>query len=206
MAMPYSREELDWVEGEWAFHLHGRAAFMSREDFLQLQVWAGEGVPAEAIVSAMEAFFDRRNKRGAARAFVALAHLAKDVQKAVKLQSALKRAGGSAVDASGWDKVREPLRADPRVRALFEAWKGLQATAPSPDAPGFLDHFDAQRKAFRELAAQAETKLGLEAEPLRVALAGRLAEAKLQEGTLVWKRAWDHHWGRIVCETWGIPL
>jgi len=28
---------------------------------------------------------------------------------------------------------------------------------------------------------------------------------KLAEGTLVWKRAWDHHWSRIVCETCRIP-
>ena len=202
----YTRDELDWVEGEWAFHLHGRAAFMSREDFLQLQRWAGDGVPAEAIVSAMEAYFERRAKRAPSRAFVALAHLAKDVEKAVKLQTALKRAGARAVDLAGWDKVKEPLRSDPRVRGLFESWKRSQADAPSPDAPGFLDHFDAQRKAFRELAAQAETRLGAEAEPLRVALADRLTGSKLAEGTLVWKRAWDHHWGRIVCESWGIPL
>jgi len=32
----------------------------------------------------------------------------------------------------------------------------------------------------------------------------RLAEAALAEGTLVWRRAWDHHWSRIVCEAWGI--
>jgi hypothetical protein len=204
--MPYTREELDWVEGEWAFHLHGRSAFMSREDFLQLQVWAGEGVPAEAIVSAMEAYFARRAKREAARTFVALSHLAKDVAKAVKLSAALKRAGAPAAVSSDWDRVKEPLRSDPRVRALFEAWKRIQAAAPSPDSPGFLDHFDAQRKAFRELAAQAESRLGPEAGPLREALAGRLAESKLQEGTLVWKRAWDHHWNKIVCETWGIPV
>jgi hypothetical protein len=204
--MPYTREELDWVEAEWAFHLHGRQAFMSREDFAQLQLWAGEGVPAEAIVGAMEAYFERRRKREGARTFVALAHLAKDVEKAVKLQSALKRATALAVDGSAWDRVKEPLRSDLRIRALFEAWKRLQAAAPSPDSPGFLDHFDTQRQAFRELAAQAELKLGPEADPLRSALAGRLAEAKLEEGTLVWKRAWDHHWGRIVCEVWGIPL
>ena len=194
------------MEGEWAFHLHGRSAFMSREDFLQLQVWAGEGVPAEAIVSAMEAYFERRAKRAPARTFVALAHLEKDVAKAVKLQSALKRAGAQVLNHAGWDRVKEPLRSDPRVRGLFDSWKRLEAAAPSPDSPGFLDHFDAQRKAFRELAAQAESRLGPQAEALREALAGRLQEAKLQEGTLVWKRAWDHHWARIVCETWNIPL
>jgi len=76
--MLYTREELDWMEAEWAFHLHGRSAFMSREDFLQLQVWAGEGVPADAIVNAMETYFTRRAKRAKARSFVALDHLAKD--------------------------------------------------------------------------------------------------------------------------------
>jgi len=207
MATPYTREELDWVEGEWAFHLHGRAAFMSREDFLQLQVWAGEGVPAEAIVGAMEAYFERRRKRPGARTFVALSHLAKDVAKAAQLQAALRRAGAGAPEGGAeWERVKEPLRSDPRVRALYEAWKRSQAGAPSPDAPGFLDHFDAQRKAFKELAAQAEARLGAEAVPLKAALAGRLAESKLAEGTVVWQRAWDHHWSRIVCEAWGIPL
>ena len=38
----------------------------------------------------------------------------------------------------------------------------------------------------------------------REALAVRLAEAKLEEGTLVWKRAWDHHWGRTVSDAWGL--
>jgi len=190
------------MEGEWAFHLHGRSAFMSREDFLQLQVWAGEGVPAEAIVGAMEAYFTRREKRAKAGGYVNLTHLARDVAKAVKLRAALARTepvGGA------WDAVKEPLRSDPRVRGLFAAWKQLQAGTPAPDAPGFLEHYDAERKAFRELVAQAEQRLGPAAEPLRTALAGRLAESKLEEGTLVWRRAWDHHWSRIVCEAWAIP-
>jgi hypothetical protein len=203
--MAYTREELDWVEAEWAFHLHGRSAFMSREDFLQLQVWAGEGVPADAIVNAMDAYFTRREKRAKARSFVALTHLVKDVAKAVKLRSALDRAGTPVAGEAGWDGVREPLRSDLRVRALFTDWKRLQAGAPPPDAPGFLDHFDAERKVHKELVAQAEQRLGASAEPLREALAARLAESKLQEGTLVWRRSWDHHWSRIVCETWGIP-
>jgi len=201
--MAYSREELDWMEGEWAFHLHGRSAFMSREDFLQLQLWAGEGVPADAIVHAMDAYFTRREKRAKGRSFVALNHLAKDVEKTMKLRSALERAG-TPQDLGAWEGVKEPLRSDPRGRALFDAWKRLQAGAPQPDSPGFLDHFDTERKAFRELAALAEQRLGAEAEPLRAALAARLAEANLAEGTLVWKRAWDHHWLRTVCETWGI--
>ena len=205
MATPYTREELDWVEGEWAFHLHGRSAFMSREDFAQLQLWAGAGVPAEAIVGAMEAYFERRQKRAGARTFVSLSHLEKDVAKAVKLRSALKRDNAPSAGSAEWEKVKEPLRSDPKVRLAFETWKRLQASAPTPDAPGFLDHFDAQRQAFRDLAALAEARLGLEAGPMREALTGRLVESKLQEGTLVWKRAWEHHWARIVCEAWGIP-
>jgi hypothetical protein len=201
----YTREELDWVEREWAFHLHGRSAFMSREDFVQLQTWAGEGVPADAIVNAMEGFFQRRAKRSPARGFVALAHLARDVAKAVKLRSAMDRSGRPET-AGAWSAVKEPLRADLRCRALFEAWKQLQAAAPAPDAPGFLEHFDAERKAYRELVAQAELRLGPGAEPLRAALRERLMEARMDEGSLVWKRAWDHHWMRAVCEAWGIPV
>jgi hypothetical protein len=202
--MPYTREELDWMEAEWAFHLHGRQAFMSREDFLQLQVWDGEGIPAEAVVGAMEAYFQRRAQREKPRTWVALAHLAKDVARAAKLRAALGKAEGPSGDVSGWEAVKEPLRSEPRARAAFEAWKHFQAKAPAPDAPGFLDHYDEERRLYRELLALAESRLGGEAEPLKAALAARLAEAKLQEGTLVWKRAWDHHWSRAVCDAWGI--
>lgn len=202
--MPYSREELDWMEGEWAFHLHGRQAFMSREDFLQLQVWAGEGIPAEAVVGAMEAYFQRRAKREKPRTWVALSHLAKDVAKAAQLRAALEKAGAPAGAMPGWEAVREPLRSEPRARAAFEAWKRCQAQTPAPDAPGFLDHYDEERRLYRDLLALAEGRLGGQAEPLRAALTARLAESKLQEGTLVWKRAWDHHWGRMICDAWGI--
>jgi hypothetical protein len=202
--MAYTREELDWMEAEWAFHLHGRQAFMSSEDFKQIKVWEGEGVPADAVVGAMEAYFDRRAKRESARTWVALSHLAKDVAKAVKLRAALAKAEGPTGDVSGWEAVREPLRGDPRGRAAYEAWKHFQARAPGPDSPGFLDHFDEERRLLKELLALAEARLGPRAEALKQDLSSRLAEARLQEGTLVWKRAWDHHWGRMVCEAWGI--
>ncbi|BDU73259.1 hypothetical protein [Mesoterricola silvestris] len=200
--MPYTREELDWMEAEWAFHLHGRQAFMSREDFLQLQVWDGEGIPADAVVGAMEAYFERRAKREKPRTWVALSHLAKDVARAVKLRAALGKV--EAEDLSGWEAVKEPLRSDPRARAAFEAWKRFQAAAPPPDSPGFLDHFDQARRLHRDLLALAEAALGARAEALRESLLARLAESKLQEGTLVWKRAWDHHWNRAVCDAWGM--
>lgn len=202
--MPYTREELDWMEAEWAFHLHGRQAFMSREDFLQLQAWDGRGIPADAVVAAMEAYFQRRAKREKPRTWVALAHLAKDVDRAAKLRTALDRTASPGEGLAGWDTVKEPLRSDPRARAAFEAWKRCAAQAPAPDAPGFLDHFDAERRLQRELLALAEDRLGAGAEALRAALAARLREAKLEEGTLVWKRAWDHHWCRSLFEAWGI--
>ncbi|WP_306600271.1 hypothetical protein [Geothrix sp. 21YS21S-2] len=200
--MPYTREELDWMEAEWAFHLHGRQAFMSREDFLQLQAWDGEGIAADAVVGAMEAYFERRARRAKPRTWVALSHLAKDVARAVKLRAALGKV--EAEDLTGWEAVKEPLRSDPRARAAFEAWKRFQAAAPPPDSPGFLDHYDQARRLHKELLALAEAALGGRAEPLKEALMARLAESKLQEGTLVWKRAWDHHWGRAVCDAWGM--
>jgi hypothetical protein len=86
----------------------------------------------------------------------------------------------------------------------FEAWSGLRAAAPGPDSPGFLDHFDRERAAFRELTLVAERALGAEVESLKARLGERLAEARLDPGSAVWERAWKHHWGRLVCEAWGI--
>lgn len=204
--MSYTREELDWLEAEWAYHLHGRSAFLSREDFAQLMEWSGQGIAADVLVNAMETYFERRAKRPRPRSFVALSHLAKDVAKAQSLREAMRRAepeGGSR--AGGWDGVLEPLRSDPRARAAFEAWRRLQATAPLPDSPGFLDHFDAERKALNELVSVAEEALGPRREEVSRELRERLLEARLQEDSFVWKRAWEHHWGKLVRESWRIP-
>ena len=203
--MTYTREELDWIEAEWAYHLHGRSAFLSREDFAQLMEWDGRVVPADAIVSAMETYFERRAKRAKPRTFVGLAHLAKDVAKGMALREALRRSEVQAPHLEGWEGVLEPLRSDPRARGAFEAWRRLQVSAPLPDAPGFLDHFDAERKALGALVTLAEAALGPRAEALNLGLRLRLLESKLQEGSFVWQRAWAHHWGRLVCEAWGIP-
>lgn len=205
--MPFSREELDWIEAEWAYHLHGRSAFLSREDFLQVQAWDAEGATAALLVDAMEAYFARRAKRPRPRAFVAMSHLEKDVARAQKLRQALQRAEPEPPKGHpGWDAVREPLRSDPRVRAVFEGWMRLRSQAPTPDSPGFLDHFDAERTAFRELIALVEARLGPTQETLATELRQRLAESKIPEGTHLWKRAWEHHWGRLLCQSWGIPL
>jgi len=202
--MPYSREEKDWIEAEWAFHLHGRSAFLSHEDFSQLLAWEASGIPADAVVGAMETYFARRAKRPRARGFVALSHLEKDVAKAVTLREVLKRAEPVTVDLAGWESVKEPLHSEPRARVAWEAWRGWQANPPSPDSPGFLDHHDGERKAFRALVEVAEGALGPQAEGLRQELKQRLEASKLLEGTPVWRLAWEHHWSRVVCQAWGI--
>ena len=68
-----------------------------------------------------------------------------------------------------------------------------------------MDHFDAERKALQNLVDLGEAALGPQAEPLREALTQRLREAKLEPDGLVWRRAWTHHWGKMVLEAWGIP-
>lgn len=201
--MAYSPEELDWIEAEWAFHLHGRSAFLSREDFLQLQAWGSQGLPAEAVVAAMEAYFQRRARRKRPKAFIALSHLEKDVQKAGQLRAALARAG-EAVAPEEWNQVALPLREDLPARRAFEAWRLMQAATPAPDNPAFLEHFDAERKALQDLVDRAEWALGPRVEPLREALRQRLLEAKLEPEGLIWRRAWSHHWSRMVLGGWGI--
>lgn len=202
--MPYTRTDWDWLEAEWAFHLHGRSAFLSREDFATLQGWEGEGVPPDAVVAAMEAYFARRAKRARARAFVAVAHLDKDVAKVMKLRASLQKAGEAPVQG-GWEQVKEPLRSEASARVAFEAWRRAQAGLPLPDSPAFLEAFDAERAAHGALMAKAEAALGPAADTLRTELRARLLEAKIPEDGLVWKRAWAHHWGRTVAEAWGLP-
>ncbi len=203
--MGFSREEWDWMEAEWAFHLHGRSAFLSSEDFRRLQVWEGDGVTPEIIVNAMGAYFERRSKRPRPRSFVKVEHIAKDVAKGLKLREALCRGEAPTADFGAWSGVAEPLRSDPKARIAFETWQRLKALTPSPDAPGFLDHFDAERSARKELLALAEALLGPGTEPLRKELEERLIEAQLKPETLVWKRAFLHHWELRIAEAYGIP-
>lgn len=202
--MAYSREEWDWMEAEWAYHLHGRSAFLSSEDFRQLQLWEGEGVPAEIIVNAMGAYFERRSRRPRPRSFVKVEHIAKDVAKGLKLRDALHRGEAPTADFGAWSGVSEPLRSDPKARIAFETWQRLKASAPSPDAPGFLDHFDAERSARKALLALAEAMLGPETGPLRKELEERLVEAQLKPESLVWKRAFQHHWDLRIAGAFGI--
>ena len=204
--MPYTREEKDWLEREWAFRAWGRAGLLSTEDYRQVLTWESADVPMELVVSALNAFFDRRDKREKPRTFVALKHFDRDVAKAVKLREALLRAGPELEVGKGWEQVQAPLREDPAARAAFEAWQRLRASAPSPEAAGYLAHHDQEREARTALLALAEAALGPGAEALRAELRQRLVASDMKEGSLVWKRAWNHHWARLVAQACGLPL
>ena len=204
--MPYTREEKDWLEREWAFRAWGRAGLLSTDDYRQVLAWEAQDLPMDLIVSALNAFFDRREKREKPRTFVALKHLDRDVAKALKLREALLRAGPELDSGKDWARVKAPLGDDPAAKAAFEAWQRLRVTTPSPEAAGYLAHHDQEREARAALLALAETALGPEAETLRTELRRRLESADMKEGGLVWKRAWSHHWARLVAAAWALPL
>jgi hypothetical protein len=204
--MPYSREEKDWLEREWAFRAWGRAGLLSTDDYRQVLAWEADEVPMDLVVAALNAFFDRREKREKPRTFVALKHLGRDVIKAVKLREALLRAGPALEVGKDWAQVKAPLREDPAAKAAFEVWQRLRASAPSPEAAGYLAHHDQEREARTALLALAEAALGPLADALRVDLRQRLEASDMKEGSLVWKRAWNHHWARLVAQAWALPF
>lgn len=203
--MPYSGEEKDWLEREWAFRAWGRAGLLSTEDYRQVLDWEARGVPMDLVVAALNAFFDRREKREKPRTFVALRHLDRDVVKAVKLREAVRRAGPALDEGRGWQQVKAPLREDPAARSAFVEWQRLRASAPSPEAAGYLAHHDREREARAALLALAAAALGPGEEALRAELRRRLEASDMQEGSLVWKRAWNHHWARLVAAAWNLP-
>jgi len=195
------------VEAEWAFHCHGRTAFISPEDFRQAKAWADEGVPAEVLVAAMDAFFGRRAKRPRPRVFVALSHLKKDVAKAMSFRRALGRAGEALPEAGlAWDSVRGALKPDPKAKAAFEAWMRLKRDAPEPESPGYLDYLDIERGARNTFVGLAADALGPRRAALEECLAEKLRSADVKEGTVVWNRAWEHHFSKDVCAAWGLDV
>ncbi len=204
--MPYTREEKDWLEREWAFRAWGRAGLLSTDDYRQVLAWEAQAIPMDLVVSALNAYFDRQEKREKPRTFVALKHLERDVAKAVKLREADLRAGPALAVGRGWTQVQAPLVDDPAAKAAFEAWQRLRAAAPSPESSGYLVHHDQEREARSALLALAEAALGLRAEALQADLRQRLEAADMKEGSLVWKRAWSHHWARLIAEAWHLPL
>lgn len=204
--MTWSPEDVDWLEREWAYRAHGRAGFMSPEDFQAWRGWEAEGLSVDLVVGALNAYFDRRDKRARPRTFVALKHIAKDVEKASKLQEALRRAGPALEPSADWDSVAPPLREDGQARSLFQAWRRASAALPEPTDPAYLERFDEVREALSRLAAQAERCLGHEAEELRGQLRQRLLDAELKEDGPLWARAWRHHWTKAVLGRFGIPV
>ena len=204
--MAYTREDKDWLEREWAFRAWGRAGLLSTEDYRQVLDWEARGLPMDLVISALNAYFDRREKRAKPRTFVALKHLEKDVAKAAALREADLRAGPALEAGKGWEQVRPPLRDDPQARSAYEAWRRLRAATPSPEAAGYLEHHDREREARAGLLVLAEAALGPAAEPLRAELRQRLAAADMKEGSLVWKRAWSHHWALRIAAAWDLPL
>lgn len=204
--MAYTREEKDWLEREWAFRAWGRAGLLSTEDYRQVLTWEAEEVPMDVVVGALNAFFDRRATREKPRTFVALKHVDRDVAKAMKLREAARRAGPELAVDRDWQRVNAPLREDPAARTAFEAWQRLRAGAPSPEASGYLAHHDREREARAALLGLAEAALGPGADALRSDLRQRLLAADMKEGSLVWQRAWNHHWARRVADAWNLPL
>ena len=204
--MPYTREEKDWLEREWAFRAWGRAGLLSTDDYRQVLAWEAQAIPMDLVVSALNAYFDRQEKREKPRTFVALKHLERDVAKAVKLREAVLRAGPALDAGRGWEQVKAPLREDPAAKAAFEGWQRLRAGGPSPESAGYLAHHDREREARAALLALAEAALGPTSEALRTELRQRLEAADMKEGSLVWKRAWSHHWARLIAEAWHLPL
>ena len=203
--MEYSPDEWNWIEVEWAYHCHGRTAFISPEDFRQAKAWGDDGVPAEALVAAMGSYFDRRAKRPRPRAYVAMAHIKKDVEKLMALRRALARAGTAIpTELPAWGSVREPLKSDPKARVAFEAWMHIKCKAPEPESPGYLEHLDAERQAQKEFVIIAAAALSPHLEALQADLANRLALVDIEPGSIVWKRAWEHHFSKDVCAAWGL--
>ena len=201
--MPYTREELDRIENEWARKLYGRPAFLSQDDYRQLTAWGDAGVLADDIIEAINAYFERRASKSTKHGFTALSYINNDVIRIVKLNSKINLVD-NLNESAVWNKVKEPLRSDQRCRLLFKTWREIKSTALSPDKQGFLTYFDAEHRAFKELVTYAESHLGGQAELLKNDLKLRLSESNLVEDTIAWNRVWEHHWMRLVCDFWGI--
>jgi hypothetical protein len=153
----------------------------------------------------MGTFFERRARRPRPRAFVALTHLEKDVAKAMSFRKALFRAGKALkTNFQGWDAVKEPLKSDPKARAAFEAWMCLKLDSFSEDSSGYLEHLDAEREAYRAFIEIAAGKLGTSRIALEAELTEKLRSVDIPESSVVWKRAWDHHFAKDVCTAWGL--
>lgn len=205
--MFYTQNEIDLIEEKWAFHLYGRSAFMSRDDFLQLQDWAKMGIPAEVIVNAISAYFRRRSQRNKKTSFVKLNYLSNDVDQEMKKHLTIFKEK-SIVDNNNkdWDLVNKPARFDSHLKFLYEKFKNIQAVKPPLDAPDFLDYFTLEQQAAKDLVKYAERYVKPELELLKQSLYKRLLAANIPEDTIIWDRAWEQHWMHTICTELNIAL
>ncbi|MFZ9361722.1 MAG: hypothetical protein ACO25G_04155 [Holophagaceae bacterium] len=202
--MTYSREEYDWIEAEWAFHLHGRSAFLSADDFQKIKEWEGQLVPADLIVSAIKRYFERRSKKERPKSFIALSHIQPDIDKILKLRTALDR-HESSDQIKEWNLVKSPLREDPKAQSLFKVWHAKLYAMPSAESPVHLEAFKEERQSYKDLIGYAQLNLGDSMESLRVELIEKLKKADLIQGSPVWDRSFDFHWSNLVAEFWKLP-
>ena len=57
----YSREELDQIEAEWAFQVHGRTGFLGVEDFRSLKSCHALGITAGQVIASLQAGSEPKN-------------------------------------------------------------------------------------------------------------------------------------------------
>lgn len=122
-----------------------------------------------------------------------------------RARTAATAARGSGVEAA-WAQATPSFQAMPGAQEAFIAWHALRASAPSPEAAGYLAHHDQEREARAALLALAEASLGQAAGTLRQDLHQRLKTADMKEGGLVWKRAWNHGWAVALAHAVGLDL
>ena len=101
-------------------------------------------------------------------------------------------------------KMAPRFQVFPGAREAFVEWQYTVAQAPAADSPGFLDHFDLERKAFRKVIGLGEAFLGQRALGLKTEVEARLRAANMKPDSLVWRRGMDHHFSRAIAEALGI--
>lgn len=204
---PYTRQEFDWIEAEWAYACHGRQTFLSVDDFRQVEQWQAAGIRASQVVEAMTAYFAALTLRPRRPNRIKIAWIQPFLDK---LQARARRQAELPIaqfpTSILWDQVIEPLKSDPQAKEVWSKWWFLKASEPGPDAPGFLDHFDHTRAAEAHLLKLAEAHLrSLGAANPEAQLTAQLAEQNLTPGTDLYTRVWRHHWTRAVFRAFNVP-
>jgi hypothetical protein len=88
----------------------------------------------------------------------------------------------------------------------FDAWMRIKSEAPSPESSGYLDYLDSERSAGGVFVGIAAAALGPNLTALKANLTNKLRSVDISEGSVVWKRAWEHHFSKDVCTAWGIGI